>query len=111
MRRRLVIVLLAVIVAGNALSVVAGSFPVLMGARFVAASRTGRISPWPCCPRRRCPRPRSAGGRLADWNVERSLVLCVGLLCVSLLAFYFASTAVVPAIVTFMFIGVFGMAL
>ena len=51
------------------------------------------------------------GGRLADWNVERGLVLCVGLLCISLLAFYFASTAVVPAIVTFMFIGVFGMAL
>ncbi|WP_371259786.1 MFS transporter [Corynebacterium sp. HMSC04H06] len=51
------------------------------------------------------------GGRLADWNVERGLVLCVGLLCISLLAFYFASTAVVPAIVTFMCIGVFGMAL
>ncbi|WP_371259785.1 MFS transporter [Corynebacterium sp. HMSC04H06] len=33
-RRRLVIVLLAVIVAGNALSVVAGSFPVLLGRAF-----------------------------------------------------------------------------
>ena len=51
------------------------------------------------------------GGRLADWNVEKGLVLSVAALAAALIAFYFSTAHVIPATVFFTLIGVFGMAL
>ncbi|MDP9852226.1 MFS transporter [Corynebacterium lowii] len=48
------------------------------------------------------------GGRLSDWNLELGILVALGAICATLLAFYAASTSVIPAIVCFGLIGMSG---
>ncbi|WPF66271.1 MULTISPECIES: MFS transporter [unclassified Corynebacterium] len=48
------------------------------------------------------------GGRLSDWNLEYGILVALGAICASLLAFYVASTNAVAATVCFGLIGMAG---
>lgn len=48
------------------------------------------------------------GGRLADWDVDRGIVVSLALIAASLVAFYFTSSHAIAGTVNFALIGMFG---